>query len=222
MPHGGPSARDEWGFDWLAQYFAQPRLCRAPAQLSRLVRLWRRLVPEERLPILADGDRRRQRRRPLARRPGHRRPGEAGDLRLVLWRLCGAAVRGGRSRLFKAVVAVAPVTDLASWSRIRRNFTNYRLVRNFIGTGPASARRLAGAECRQDQGAGAALPRRPGPQRRRSASRGRCRTGSRAPARRASSSSITASTTSSRTAAARADMLKRSDAFLRRSALKIQ
>ena len=23
LPHGGPSARDEWGFDWLAQYFAQ-------------------------------------------------------------------------------------------------------------------------------------------------------------------------------------------------------
>jgi dipeptidyl aminopeptidase/acylaminoacyl peptidase len=23
MPHGGPAARDEWGFDWLAQYFAQ-------------------------------------------------------------------------------------------------------------------------------------------------------------------------------------------------------
>lgn len=22
MPHGGPAARDEWGFDWLAQYFA--------------------------------------------------------------------------------------------------------------------------------------------------------------------------------------------------------
>lgn len=22
MPHGGSSARDEWGFDWLAQYFA--------------------------------------------------------------------------------------------------------------------------------------------------------------------------------------------------------
>lgn len=22
MPHGGPSARDEWGFDWMAQYFA--------------------------------------------------------------------------------------------------------------------------------------------------------------------------------------------------------
>jgi dipeptidyl aminopeptidase/acylaminoacyl peptidase len=21
MPHGGPSARDEWGFDWLVQYF---------------------------------------------------------------------------------------------------------------------------------------------------------------------------------------------------------
>src|SRR5690606_34024757 len=22
MPHGGPSSRDEWGFDWLAQFFA--------------------------------------------------------------------------------------------------------------------------------------------------------------------------------------------------------
>ena len=22
MPHGGPSARDEWGFDWLSQFFA--------------------------------------------------------------------------------------------------------------------------------------------------------------------------------------------------------
>src|SRR5690606_24883055 len=22
MPHGGPSARDEWGFDWLVQYLA--------------------------------------------------------------------------------------------------------------------------------------------------------------------------------------------------------
>ena len=22
MPHGGPSARDEWGFDWLGQFFA--------------------------------------------------------------------------------------------------------------------------------------------------------------------------------------------------------
>ena len=22
MPHGGPGARDEWGFDWLSQYFA--------------------------------------------------------------------------------------------------------------------------------------------------------------------------------------------------------
>jgi len=22
LPHGGPAARDEWGFDWLPQYFA--------------------------------------------------------------------------------------------------------------------------------------------------------------------------------------------------------
>src|SRR3954469_10966447 len=23
MPHGGPESRDEWGFDWMAQYFAK-------------------------------------------------------------------------------------------------------------------------------------------------------------------------------------------------------
>ena len=22
LPHGGPSSRDEWGFDWLSQFFA--------------------------------------------------------------------------------------------------------------------------------------------------------------------------------------------------------
>ena len=23
MPHGGPEARDDWGFDWMVQYYAQ-------------------------------------------------------------------------------------------------------------------------------------------------------------------------------------------------------
>ncbi len=34
MPHGGPSSRDEWGFDWLAQFFRAGRLCCAPAEFS--------------------------------------------------------------------------------------------------------------------------------------------------------------------------------------------
>ena len=40
------------------------------------------------------------------------------------------------SGLFKAVVAVAPVTDLALAKDEARNYTNFYLVENFIGTGP--------------------------------------------------------------------------------------
>jgi pimeloyl-ACP methyl ester carboxylesterase len=32
MPHGGPFARDSWGYDPWVQYLAASRLCRAPAQ----------------------------------------------------------------------------------------------------------------------------------------------------------------------------------------------
>ena len=38
--------------------------------------------------------------------------------------------------LFKAVVAVAPVTDLATLVKDSAAFSNYRLVRSFVGTGP--------------------------------------------------------------------------------------
>jgi hypothetical protein len=78
MPHGGPSARDEWGFDWLAQYFANRGYAVLQPNYPRLGRLWRRLVPEERLPVVADGDRRRQRCRPLAGRQGIADPGKLG------------------------------------------------------------------------------------------------------------------------------------------------
>ena len=70
------------------------RLCGAPAQLSRLGRLWRPMAAAERLPGLAHLDRRYHRRGALARPAGHRRSEPDGDRRLVLWRLCGAAGRG--------------------------------------------------------------------------------------------------------------------------------
>ena len=44
MPHGGPASRDEWGFDWLSQFFAGAWLCRDPARISRVGGLWRPMV----------------------------------------------------------------------------------------------------------------------------------------------------------------------------------
>ncbi|HSJ77799.1 MAG TPA: prolyl oligopeptidase family serine peptidase, partial [Erythrobacter sp.] len=38
--------------------------------------------------------------------------------------------------LFKAVVAIAPVTDLSYVIEDARDYTNFKVVRDFIGTGP--------------------------------------------------------------------------------------
>lgn len=38
--------------------------------------------------------------------------------------------------LFKAIVAIAPVTDLATLRAEARNYTSYTLVNRFVGTGP--------------------------------------------------------------------------------------
>ena len=34
MPHGGPSARDEWGFDWLVQFFALRGFAHRPLRVA--------------------------------------------------------------------------------------------------------------------------------------------------------------------------------------------
>jgi dipeptidyl aminopeptidase/acylaminoacyl peptidase len=97
LPHGGPGARDEWGFDWLSQFYAARGFAVLQPNFRGSTGLRRRVVPAERLPIVAGGDRRRAGCRPLAGEAGHCRSGEAGRRRLVLWRLCRAAIRGGRS-----------------------------------------------------------------------------------------------------------------------------
>ena len=172
MPHGGPGSRDEWGFDWLAQYFA-PRLCGAPAQLSRLVRLWRALVPEERLPVLADGDRRRERCRPLAGRQGIAEPGK---LAIVGWSYGGYAalqsrrarsrpVQGGRRGRAgdRSRPAQARMAELVDFGRIRA--TSSAAARMSREGSPAqNAARIKAPVLH--------LPRRQRPQRPASASRG--------------------------------------------------
>ena len=75
--------------------------------------------------------------------------------------------------LYKAVVAIAPVTDLAMLKKECADFTNCESGRRIGRRGTACRRGLAAAPCGGDQGAGAARPRRH--RRRMSASRTRRR-----------------------------------------------
>lgn len=136
MPHGGPSARDDWGFDWLAQYFVQ----RGFAVLQPNYRgssgygaqwfqkngfqSWRTAVGD-----VNDGGR-------WLEQQGIAAPGK---LAIVGWSYGGyAALQSGvlDPDLFKAVVAIAPVTDLEALRAEHLNFTNYLQVSEFIGKGP--------------------------------------------------------------------------------------
>ena len=136
MPHGGPSARDEWGFDWLSQYFAnrgyavlQPNYRGSSGYGSAWFQKngfqsWR----------VAIGDVNDAGRYLLS--SGIAAPGK---LAIVGWSYGGYAALQSAALdpdLFKAIVAVAPVTDLETLREQYRNWTNYRLVDAQIGHGP--------------------------------------------------------------------------------------
>ena len=135
LPHGGPSARDEWGFDWLAQYLAhqgyavlQPNYRGSEGygdawMAENGFRGWQISIGD----IAAGG------RWLIAQGVDSNRLGIVG------WSYGGyAALQSGVAEpaLFKAIVAIAPVTDLALLSEEARNFTNFELVRRFVGEGP--------------------------------------------------------------------------------------
>jgi dipeptidyl aminopeptidase/acylaminoacyl peptidase len=135
MPHGGPSARDEWGFDWLVQFYAnrgfavlQPNFRGSSGYGDAWFRnmgfkAWnvaigdvtdagRWLVSEG----IADPDK----------------------LSVVGWSYGGyAALQSGvvAPDLFKAIIAIAPVTDLASLKTQSLSYSNYRAVQAFVGSG---------------------------------------------------------------------------------------
>ena len=136
MPHGGPESRDEWGFDWLAQYFAQ----RGYAVLQPNFRgsagygeawfekngfqSWRTAVGD-----VVDGGR-------WLTAQGIAAPGK---LAIVGWSYGGYAALQSSvldADLFKAVVAIAPVTDLEALREEARGFTNFKIVDAYIGRGP--------------------------------------------------------------------------------------
>jgi len=135
MPHGGPGARDEWGFDWLAQFFAargfavlQPNFRGSTGYgdawfQKNGFQSWKTAVGD-----VNDAGR-------WMVQQGIAKPGK---LAILGWSYGGYAALQSSvldSDLFKAVVAIAPVTDLDALREEARNFNNFRLVDAFIGRG---------------------------------------------------------------------------------------
>jgi dienelactone hydrolase len=134
MPHGGPSARDVWGFSWLAQFFAnrgyvvfQPNFRGSSGYGDNWFRDngfrgWK----------LAIGD---------VLDAGRWLISEGVDpakLGIVGWSYGGyAALQSAvvEPELFKAVVAIAPVTDLPDLREQWLHWDNFNLMSDFIGQG---------------------------------------------------------------------------------------
>lgn len=134
LPHGGPSARDEWGFDWLAQYFAhrgfavlQPNFRGSAGYGDEWFRRngfqsWRTAVGDVNDAgrwLVAQG---------IA---------DPAKLAIVGWSYGGyAALQSGvlDPALYRAVVAIAPVTDLNLLREESRGWSDFRLMRESLGS----------------------------------------------------------------------------------------
>jgi dipeptidyl aminopeptidase/acylaminoacyl peptidase len=136
LPHGGPSARDEWGFDYLSQFLAsrgyaviQPEYRGSDgfgkAWLNENgFKGWRTSIGDVNA---------------AARYLASAGIADAKRIAIVGWSYGGyAALQGAETEpsLYKAVVAVAPVTDLQLLKENARYFRNMREVLQQIGSGP--------------------------------------------------------------------------------------
>jgi dipeptidyl aminopeptidase/acylaminoacyl peptidase len=135
MPHGGPSDRDSWGFDWLPQFYAargfavlQPEYRGSSGYgdawyQNNGFKSWRIAIGD-----VTDAGR-------WLVSSGIADPRK---LAIVGWSYGGyAALQAAviAPDLFKAVVAVAPVTDLAMLKSESLNWSDNMLRSDFIGSG---------------------------------------------------------------------------------------
>ena len=135
MPHGGPSARDRWGFDWLAQFYAargyvvlQPEFRGSfgygdSFYLNNGFKSW----------DIAIGD---------VVAAGHwlvsSKIADPSKLGIVGWSYGGYAALQSVAvdpTVFKAIVAIAPVTDLSALVAERGFWSDYFQVADFVGGG---------------------------------------------------------------------------------------
>lgn len=135
MPHGGPSYRDEWGFDWLVQFYAargyvvlQPNYRGSSGYgdqwyMDNGFKSWKTSIGD-----VCDAGR-------WLVKQGI---ADASKLAIVGWSYGGYAALQAQvldPTLFKAAVAVAPVTDLSLLKAQAQTYTNGDLVAQFVGSG---------------------------------------------------------------------------------------
>ena len=136
FPHGGPEARDEWGFDWLPQYLAhlgyavlQPNYRGSAGYGDQWLqqngfRSWRTSIGD------IDAG---------ARWLAAQGIGDPQRMAIVGWSYGGyAALQSAVAdpSLFRAIVAIAPVTDLQQAKDDFHEYTNSRNISEYIGSGP--------------------------------------------------------------------------------------
>lgn len=136
LPHGGPGYRDEWGFDWIVQFLTargyavlQPNF-RGSAGYGDAwygrngLKAWDIAIGD-----VNDAGR-------WLVKEGIARPDQ---MAIAGWSYGGFAALQSQvldPALFKAVVAIAPVTDLGYIVEDARDYTSYETVRRFVGEGP--------------------------------------------------------------------------------------
>lgn len=136
MPHGGPEARDEWGFDWLSQYFAsqgfvvlQPNFRGSTGYgdawfQENGYKSWSTAVGD-----ITDAGR-------WLVSEGIAKP---SALSIVGWSYGGYAALQSvvvAPDLFRAVVAIAPVTDLSEHKSDSKGYYSSAVQQERIGNGP--------------------------------------------------------------------------------------
>ncbi len=136
LPHGGPSARDEWGFDWLSQYFAargfaviQPNFRGSfgygEAWLQKNgFKSWRIAIGD----VVSAGK--------YLVAKGIADPKKLG---ILGWSYGGyAALQAAviEPDVFKAVVAIAPITDFGTLLDKARYSNRFYVMKDYVGSGP--------------------------------------------------------------------------------------
>jgi dipeptidyl aminopeptidase/acylaminoacyl peptidase len=135
LPHGGPSARDYWGFDWLSQFYASRGFAVLQPEFRGSAGYGDAWFKENGFKSwkIAIGD---------VVAAGHWLIDQGVDpqrLGILGWSYGGyAALQSAvvEPSLFKAVVAIAPVTDLALAKEEWRHWSGFYYVSTMIGDGP--------------------------------------------------------------------------------------
>ena len=136
MPHGGPWSRDEWGFDWLAQFFANQGYAVLQPNFRGSTGYGDEWFAESGFKSwkLAIGD----------INAGARWLASSGiaapeKLAIVGWSYGGyAALQANvvEPSIYKAAIAIAPVTDLPQFQEEKDVYVSGKWWRDMMGTGP--------------------------------------------------------------------------------------